>query len=113
MPLPGPKVSAILQTVTVARAADAKVTETTTDLVTMQIVFAPLSAREKMELGKQTVTSIYRMMVADDQLGGNEASLVEKNQIEIDSVTYDITGVEPYNGGSLGSHHEVYLEEIE
>lgn len=113
MPLPGPKVSAILQKVTQTQAADMTVTETTTDLVTMQVVFAPLNAREKYQLGKQTVTSIFRMMVADDQLDGNAASLIESNQIEIDSVTYDITGVKPYNGGSLGSHHEVYLEQIE
>lgn len=113
MPLPGPKVSAILQTVTQTRAADMTITESTTDLVTMQVIFAPLSAREKFQLGKQTVTSIYRVMVAFEELAGLESNLIESNQIEINSVTYDITGVEDYDGGSVGRHFEVYLEEIE
>lgn len=113
MPLPGPKVSAILQTVTTDRADDMKVTEIIVDVVTMQAYFAPLSAREKFQIGKQTVTSVYILMVDVEQLGGNEDSLVEKNQIEINSVTYDITGVEDYDGGSVGHHFEVYLEEIE
>lgn len=111
--LPGPKQNITLVEVTETQAVDGKLSETEIDVVTFRGVFAPLSATERLQLDKQTETSTHRVMVAHSTMGAtNAAKLIASNKLEIDSISYDITGVFDYNAGKIQHHYEIYLKRV-
>ena len=113
MPLPGPKKSVTLQLRTETRVSGAGITNTYSDIVTFNAVFYPLTAKEQVHFDKDTVFSTHRLMVQHDTLGDTyAASLVESNRIVIDSVNYDIEGVQDFDAAPLERHYEVELKKV-
>ena len=111
MPIPGPKVSVILQERTDTTGSDLDTSASFAAVKTINAVFAPLSAEEQVLFDKQTTFSIHRLMFAFDTLGSsNAAKLIEKNRFVISSTNYDIIGVQDFDAGVICRHYEVRLK---
>jgi len=105
MPIPGKKTSAILQSVTKTQNATTGKNEVTASTVaTFKAAFHPIRATEALVFNKETVVVTHVLRVDHDTIGTTSAaSLTEGNQIIIDSITYDITGVVEWD--TTPSHH--------
>jgi hypothetical protein len=111
MPLPGPKISVILQERTDTTGSDMDTTVSWADVVTFQSSFAPLTAREIVEFDKQTTNATHRLMFGADVITTAQAAkLIEKNRFEISSTNYDITGVLHYDASPIGDHYEIAVK---
>ena len=113
MPLPGKKTSVILQSVTVGQGASGDPSITTATIATFNATFNPIRASESLQFDKETVTATHVMRVDYSVIGATAAaSLVEKNQIVVDSVTYDITGVVRWNTAP-SDHYRVHVKKTD
>ncbi len=109
MPLPGPQTACILKSPTNTQDAQgASYVSAWSNVVTFSGVFQPISAKEAVDYNRLTAISTHYLFVAYSDIKNYIVQFIEPNRIYINSVAYNITGVENFHG----HHLEITLKRV-
>ena len=108
MPLLGPKTTCILQKPATTVDSQGGAYASWAAVVSFNGILQPISAKEAIDYNRLTATSTHYVFVDYYSIKAHIAEFIESNRLYINSVAYNITGVDNYHN----CHLEITFKKI-